>query len=385
MPIKRKPGELVEVDWIGSTLPVTNCSTGNNEKAHLFVASLPFSHYFYVEAFMDMKINSWITGHIHAFKYFGGVPETIVSDNLKTGVTKADRYEPILNAAYQQMADHYQTVIVPARVRKPKDKPVAEGIAGFVSRYIIAALRNYQCFSVRDLNKRIHELMEEMNQMPFQKRVGSRRSVFETEELPYLHSLPLKPFRMAEWRVSKVQRNYHVQIDKNYYSVPFEYVQDDVDVKLTEDFVEIYFKELRIASHKRLTGLVGQYSTETCHMPEAHRDYLEDSPDKCFEWAKSVGPQALRLTQKIFESTSEKQALRSVQVLRKALKKYSEEELETACEVAADVAVNPNGRLVNAILSRNKQPDEIETKIDKKKDYGFTRGPDYYGGDSSYE
>lgn len=227
--------------------------------------------------------------------------------------------------------------------------------------------------------------MEEMNQMPFQKRVGSRKTVFETEELPFLHSLPIKPFRMAEWRFAKVQRNYHIQVEKNYYSVPFEYIQDNVDVKLTEDLVEIYYKELRIASHKRLIGLIGQYSTETIHMPEAHRDYLEDSPEKCLEWAESIGPQTFRLTKKIFETTSEKQALKSVQVLRKGLKKYSEEELEAACEIAAEVAANPSGRLVNTILSRNKNPDEQEPKIDKKQDYGFTRGPDYYGGDSSNE
>ncbi|UOQ84622.1 IS21 family transposase [Gracilibacillus salinarum] len=241
MPIKRKPGELVEIDWIGSTLPVIDSETGIEEKAYLFVATFPYSQYFYVEAFMDMKVNNWLSAHIHAFKYFKGVPESIVPDNLKTGVTKADRYEPILNAAYQQLADHYQTVIVPARVKRPKDKPAAEGTAGYVSRYIIGALRNYQCFSVKDLNKQIHKLMEEMNHAPFQKRTGSRYLVFVQDEQPRLIPPPLRPFLLSEWRVAKVQRNYHVQIDKNYYSTPFEYVQDNVDIKLTNELVEIYF------------------------------------------------------------------------------------------------------------------------------------------------
>lgn len=389
MPIKRKPGELVELDWAGSVLYVQNHETGELDKAYLFVATLPFSQYFYVEAFMDMKVNNWLTGHIHAFKYFKGVPETLVPDNLKTGVTKADRYEPVLNAAYRQLADHFQTVIVPARVKRPKDKASTEGTVGYVSRYIIGTLRNYQCFSIKDLNKKIHELMEEMNHAPFQKRVGSRYSVFTQDEQPLLRPLPRNPFQLAEWRVAKVQRNYHVQIEKNYYSTPFEYVQDDVDIKLTPKLIEIYYKDLRIATHVRITDLVGQYSTDISHMPDSHRKYYEQTPEQALEWAKKIGIFTEKLVKKIFETTSEKQALRSVQVLKKSLKKYSEIELEVACQTASEAANAPTGQLVNTILARNQARSErsgtSETKRNPNQDYGFTRGAGYYGGGSHDE
>ncbi|MEH7026134.1 IS21 family transposase [Bacillus wiedmannii] len=390
MPIKRKPGELMEVDWVGSSLNLIDCETGQNEKVYLFIATLPYSQYFYVEGFMDMKMDSWLSGHIHAYEYFNGVTDALVSDNLKTGVIKADRLDPILNEAYRQLADHYHTVIVPARVRKPKDKASVEGTVGFVSRYIIASLRNYQCFSVVELNNRIHEKMEEINKTPFQKRAGSRESVFLEEELPFLHPLPQKTFQLSEWKTAKVQLNYHVQVDRMYYSVLFEYVQDNVEIRLSKDLVEIYYKELRIATHKRLHSPLGQHSTNTAHMPENHLKYLEHTPENSLTWADNIGENTRKLVEIILDSTIEKKALRSLLSLQNTLKKHSKSELETACETAVSVASNPTVSLVNTILKRNREKTEISSSDENighevSQDYGFTRGARYFGSGKSDE
>lgn len=190
MPIRRKPGEIMEVDWAGSTLEVIDRSTGEVLPAYVFVATLPYSQLSYVEAFLDMKSANWLMAHIHAFEYFNGVPEALVPDNLKTGVTKVLRGEPLLNEAYRELADYYRIVVVPSRVRKPKDKPSVEGSVGYISRQIIASLRDYQCFHLKDLNQQIFRKLDELNTLDFQKRPGSRKKVFEEEEKSYLQPLP---------------------------------------------------------------------------------------------------------------------------------------------------------------------------------------------------
>src|SRR5690625_598675 len=267
MPIRRKPGEIMEVDWAGSTLHITDRSTGEMIPAYVFIATLPYSQYSYVEAFLDMKSANWLIAHIHALEYFEGVPETFVPDNLKTGVIKALRGEPVLNQAYRELADYYRTVIVPSRVRKPKDKASVEGTVGYISRQVIASLRNYQCFHIEDLNQKIHEKLEEINTAQLQKRLGSRKKVFEEEEKSYLLHLPQTRYKLTEWKTAKVQLNYHIQVERMHYSVPYDYVREQVDIRLTSDLIEVYFKEARIASHKRLYGEIGQFSTIKDHMP----------------------------------------------------------------------------------------------------------------------
>src|SRR5699024_788644 len=249
------------------TLQITDRWNGEMIPAYVFIATLPYSQLSYVEAFLDMKSSNWLIAHIHAFEYFDGVPETLVPDNLKTGVTKALRGEPLLNEAYREMADYYRTIVVPSRVRKPKDKPSVEGTVGYISRQIIASLRYYQCFHIEDLNKRIFKKLEGINTNDFQKRPGSRQKAFEEEEKAHLQRLPQTRYKLSEWKTAKVQLNYHIQVERMYYSVPYDYVREQVDVRLTTDLIEVYFKEARIASHKRLIREIGQFSTHTDHMP----------------------------------------------------------------------------------------------------------------------
>lgn len=385
MPIRRKPGEVLEIDWAGSTLSITDRGNGEQLTVYIFVATFPYSQYSYVEGFLDMKSANWLTGHIHAFEYFGGVPETLVPDNLKTGVSKALRGEPILNEAYRELADYYQTVIVPGRVRSPKDKASVEGTVGFISRQIIAALRHYQCFDLHDLNQQIWNKLNELNQEAFQKRPGSRKKAFDEEEKSYLHPLRQTRYTLSEWRHAKVQSNYHIQIERMYYSTPYEYIQSDVDVRLSKDLIEVYFKESRIASHKRLYGETGQYSTLTEHMPDNHRMYLEHTPDNNREWAQTIGTHMEVFVERLLHSSSEKKALNQLMSLRSLEKRYSKEDMDFAAQNLLLASSNPTVSVYKTILIRNKKRERAKedgsvTKMTTNENYGFVRGANYFGG-----
>ena len=274
MHIPRKPGEQVEVDWAGDPAYITDPDTGEVTTAHIFVGVMSYSQYPYVEAFLNEQQAAWITAHVHMFEYFGGVPRILVPDNCKTAVIhNHDWNNPQVNAVYHEMAEHYNCAIVPARVRAPKDKPNAEGIVGVISTWIIAALRDEQFFSLAELNAAIWQKLYEFSRKPFQKKEGTRYDIYKTEELPLLLPLPQSPYELAEWKQATVQFNYHISVDGMYYSVPYEYIKRKVDVRVTASTIEAFYKQTRIASHRRLYGRKGQYSTVTIHMPEDHQKY----------------------------------------------------------------------------------------------------------------
>ena len=223
MHLNHKPGETMQVDWAGDTMEIVDTDTGELIPAYLFVAVLPYSGYAYAEAFLDEKQEAWINAHVNAYRYFGGMTRILVPDNLKTGVIKNTKDETVLNRSYREMAEHYGTAVIPARPRTPKDKAFVEGSVGVVSTWIIAALRNRQFFSLAELNAAVLEKLYEFNHKPFQKKEGSRAVAFE-EEKPFLLPLPAVPFELAMWKVATVQYNYHISVDKQNYSVPYEYI-----------------------------------------------------------------------------------------------------------------------------------------------------------------
>lgn len=383
MPLKKKPGEDLEVDWAGSTLSITDPESGQALKVYIFVATLPYSQYSYVEGFLDMKSANWLTAHIHAFEFFQGVPHTLVIDNLKTGVIKPFKGDPILNEAYRELADYYQTVIVPARIRRPKDKASVEGSVGLVSRQIIAALRHYPCFDLRVLNQAIWHKLNEINEQAFQKRPGSRKIIFDEEESVYLNPLRRTRFKLSEWRVAKVQPNYHIQVERMHYSVPYEYIQDSVDVRLSKDLIEVYVNDVRIASHKRLYGVMGQASTLVNHMPENHQYYQGHTPEKNRQWAKTVGPSMGALVDHLLQNTSEKQALVQLASLNGTERKYAKAALEKAAETLMQTATNPTVSVFKTILARQSTPtksDQATSERSSKAEHGFIRGASYFGG-----
>lgn len=243
MHLNHKPGEILQVDWAGDTAKVVNTDTGELMPAYVFVASLPYSGYAYVEAFFSMNEECWIAAHINAFKFFGGVTRIIQCDNLKTGVTSHRKSEVVLNKTYNDMAEHYGIAILPCRVRAPKDKAMVEVTVGVISGFILAALRSRRFLSLAELNKAIEERLNLFNHKPFQKRDGSRTSEFE-EERKFLLPLPQRPFELSEWKIATVAPNYHISVDRINYSVPYEYIKQKVDVRIIRSQKNIRLPEL---------------------------------------------------------------------------------------------------------------------------------------------
>ncbi len=389
MHINRKPGEILEVDWAGNTAAIIDNTTGEIIDAYIFVASLACSSYAYVEAFSSMNMESWITAHVNAYKFFGGVSRILVPDNLKTGVDRVSWYTPVINKTYHEMAEHYETAVIPARVRRPKDKPNAEGTVGIISTWIIAALRSQEFFSLRELNEAIRIKLNEFNRKPFQKKPGSRLSVFLEEEKAALMPLPATPYELATWKIATVQFNYHISIEKMHYSVSYEYIKHKVDVRITRNVVEVFFNNHRIASHVRLYGREGQYSTVPEHMPDNHKQYTAWNAERFMSWAESIGPNTTIAVKSILSSHRvEQQGYKSCMALLKLADKYSVTRVEAACKKALSYTPSPGFKSIKTILTtgQDKLP-KAETLTTSKENtsanFGFTRGSRYYGGQNN--
>lgn len=383
--IRRKPGEIMEVDWAGSTSSIIDRDTGEKIKAYIFVATLPCSQISYAEATLSMDLRSWISAHNRAYAYFGGSTQIVVPDNLKASVTKHTTSELVLNPTYREMADYYSTVVMPARVRAPKDKPSVEGAVGIISTWIIGALRNEHCFSLDELNKEVWKKLEEFNYRPFTRKEGCRMTAFEEEEKFALSPLPSMPYKMSQWKTAKVRPDYHISTESMFYSVPYEYINKQVELKISDDLVETFFNHMRVASHKRLYGKFGQLSTVRDHMPDNHRLYVDQTPEAAIEWAEGIGPSTLTVVQYIINTTTvEKQAIQSIFSLKKSERRYTKYEIERACKMIISMTKRPTVKSVQTLLKSNQKNDsEQELKRNteiSENNYGFTRGASYYGG-----
>lgn len=381
MHLEHKPGETMQVDWAGQTASLVDTDTGEHLDACLFIAVLPYSGYAYTEAFLDMKQESWITGHVHAYRYFGGVTRILTPDNLKAGVLRNSRTETVLNKSYQEMAEHYGTAILPARPRSPKDKAVVEGSVGVVSTWILAALRNRQFLSLAELNQAILDKLEAFNHKPFQKREGSRASCFSEEKL-FLLPLPAHPFELAVWKVATVQYNYHISVERMNYSVPYEYIKQKVDVRLTRTTVEVFFSGVRIASHLRLHGRPNQYSTVEGHMPPEHQAYLQWNGARFIRWAEQIGPHTAAVVRLFLTSYKvEQQGYKSCMALLKLSDRYTSGRLEAACQRALSFTSSPSLKSIQAVLKSGQDvlpPAEVPAQKEDSKAHKFTRGAEYY-------
>lgn len=383
MRIKRKPGELLEVDWAGKTLSVVDEITGELIPAYVFVASLPCSLYGYAEAYPSMVMENWISAHIHAYQFFGGVTRILVPDNLKTGVIKHTRSEIVLNKVYQEMAEHYGTAVIPARPASPKDKPTAEGTVGVISTWIIAALRNEKFFSFSELNEAIRIKLNEFNSKPFQKKQGSRLQAFEEEEKSFLLPLPASPYEMAVWSTATIQPDYLITVEKCKYSVPYEFIGHTVDIRYTSKTIEVFFQNNRIASHVRRYGICDPQILPE-HMPDNHRKFLTWNKDTFLDWAETVGQSTLAVMKAFLSSYKvEQQSYKSCGALMKLADRYSVTRIEGACSRALSYTPNPSLRSIKTILNTGQdkvKPNKQATKPQPSGRYGFTRGAEYFGG-----
>ena len=381
MHINRKPGETMEVDWAGQTTELVDGDTGEVMDAYLFVAALPYSGYAYAEAFLSQNQEAWIVAHENAYSYFGGVARILVPDNLKTGVIKNTKVEVVLNKSYQELAEHYGTAIIPARVRTPKDKATVEGTVGNVSSYILAAIRNQKFFSLRELNEVIKQRLYAFNHRSFQKKDGSRATWF-AEERASLLPLPRNTFELAEWKSATVAFNYRIAMDEQYYSVPFEYIKRRVEVRLTRSVVEIFFEGSRICSHVRLHGRRGQYSTQEAHMPPNHQQYLQWNGERFRKWTAKIGENTTAVVEAILTGYKvEQQGYRACMALLKLSDQYSHDRLESACAKALDYTPRPSYKAIQTILKSGQDRISKESAEPVEPSaFGFTRGADYYKG-----
>jgi transposase len=374
-----KAGEKLFVDYSGQTVPITDPKTGTITSAQIFVAVLGASNYTYAEASQSQKLPDFIASHVNAFQFFGGVPELIIPDNLKSAVSKPCRYDPEINRSYHEMALHYGTVILPARARKPKDKAKVEVGVQIVQRWILATLRNRAFFSIGELNREISVLLEKLNQRPFKKLKGSRRYLFETMEYRALKPLPQIPYTYADWSKTRVNDDYHIELNYHHYSVPFTVVRDVVDIRTTPRTVEIFYQNKRIASHKR-NDTPGEKTTVIDHMPKSHQKHLEISPSDILVWANRMGDATHTVIKRIItQRGNEDSAYRSCLGVMRLNRSYPDQRIENACQRALMI----NGcsyPSIKSILEKgldqmNPEPDQEERPIIHQN----IRGKDYFG------
>jgi len=375
-----KAGEKMFVDYAGQTIPVVDPRTGKRREACVFVAVLGASNYTYAEATWDQNLANWIGPHVRAFEFFGGVPRMVVPDNLKSGVSRACRYEPDINPSYHEMSVHYDTVIVPARVRKPRDKAKVEAGVQVVERWIVAALRNRQFFSLGELNRAIAQLLIRLNSRPFKKLDGSRLSWFESLEKGALKPLPQSRYVFSQWKQARVNIDYHVELHRNYYSVPYQLVHAEVDIRYTATTVEVFHRRKRVTSHLR-SYKQGQHSTKKEHMPKSHQMYLEWTPSRMIRWAQRTGEATAQVVQMILQSKRHpEQGYRSCLGIFRLGKRYTEERLEAASRRAIAIR-SYSYRSIRSILENglDRVPLPGTEKQIKPIIHEHIRGREYYG------
>jgi transposase len=326
-----RAGEKCFVDYAGPTVDVINPRTGEVREAQIFVAVLGASNYTYAEATWTQGLEDWIGAHVRAYEHFCGVPEITVPDNPRTSVIRACRYEPELNPTYQDMAVHYGTAVIPARVRRPRDKPKVEVGVQVVERWILARLRKQKFFSLAELNQTIAELLEQLNDRPFNKLPGSRRSQYESLDRPALKRLPATRFEYADWKTVRVHIDYHVEVDEHYYSVPYQLVGKQLEARFTTTTVEVLHKGRRVASHLR-SFHKGGHTTVREHMPKTHQAQAEWTPKRLVRWALRSGPSVAQLVSEVMESRPHpQQGFRSCLGIMRLGDRFGADRLEAAC------------------------------------------------------
>lgn len=376
---EHRAGEKLFVDYAGQCVDIIDPLTGEISKAQVFVAVLGASNYTYAEATMSQQLEDWIGSHVRAFSFFGGVPEVVVPDNLRSAVTKTCRYEPDINPSYHDLARHYRTVVLPARIRKPRDKAKAEAGVQLVERWILARLRKHSFFSLADLNREIRRLLQQLNNKPFKKLPGSRQSRFTELDQPALQPLPDTPYELAWWKKATVHLDYHVEVEGHYYSVPYNLVKKKLDIRYSKSTVECFYKSKRVASHLR-DDRRGRHTTVREHMPEKHRQSLEWTPERFKRWAGKIGPETLRLTETLLvKRPHPQQAYRSLLGILRLGKAYGESRLESACERALHINAL-SYRSIESILKNglDQRPLQQNSENRPSVQHGNIRGSAYF-------
>lgn len=380
MHIARKPGQKMEVDWAGTRMRLIDRDTGESLPVFVFVACMPFSGKIYAEGFMGMESECWLTAHVHALDFFGGAPEELVPDNCKTAVTSHARgKDPMLNRSYSDLAAHYGCAITPARVRRPKDKANVEAAVGMVTRRAIAALRDRPFFTLGELNAALAEKVAEINSAQFTRKPGSRASVFEAQERQELAPLPKTPFPVCSWERATVRSDYHVAARGCFYSVPFEYIGKVVDVRVTQAAVEVFYQDVRIASHLR-SREEAAFVTARTHMPENHVEYLEWNAEGLAKRASAVGPACERAAALVMGAQETRQkAIGQGKSLLSLAARFGAGNLESACGKALGIG-DGLAVTVGQIECLCAAAYRANGDIEDSGEHAILRGRSYYDG-----
>ncbi|MEE9354810.1 MAG: IS21 family transposase [Methylococcaceae bacterium] len=371
-----KAGEKLFVDYAGQAVPIASQVTGEIKTAQIFVAVLGASNYTFCEATWSQKLPDWINSHVRAFHFFGGVPAIVVPDNLKSGVTKACRYDPDINPSYQQLASHYGTALVPARPLKPKDKAKAEVGVQIIERWILAKLRHHTFFSLAELNHGIKALLEEMNHKPFKQLKGTRKQWFDSIDKPALRPLPKQPHQYTDIKTVKVNIDYHVQYDHHFYSVPHHLVGEKIELHAKEHLIALYFHHKRITSHARkyYSGM----TTVPEHMPVKHEKHHQWSAGRLMNWAKDIGDEVLLWVKaQLNQRQHEEQAYRVCLGLLNLARSYPAKRLNKACAIANKNSLYKLKHIKDILQSNQDQllADHKEPLPDLPQTHENIRGP----------
>jgi len=372
---QHKAGEKCFVDYCGQTVPIVCASTGEARMAQIFVGVLGASNYTYAEATLTQSLPDWLSSHVRTFEYFGGTSAIIVPDNLKSGVSKACRYDPHLNPSYQQLASHYQVAVIPARPYKPKDKSKAEVGVQIVERWILARLRHHTFFSLAELNQCIRALLEELNQKPFKQLPGNRRQAFEQLDKPALRSLPKHPYRYVDIKPVKVNIDYHVQYEDHLYSVPHQYVGENLELHAGDTLITLYFRQQSVASHPR--AFRPGTTTEPAHMPKRHQKHQQWTPGRLKNWARDIGPDVLMwVDTQLTTKDHPEQAYRVCLGLLNLSRQYPSERLNAACRIANKASLFRLKQIKSILVSnQDRLPEQLSFDTELPQDHENIRGP----------
>jgi transposase len=383
MRFTHKAGEKTFVDYSGLKMEWIEATTGEIHSAEIFVGCLGASHLIYAEATASQALPDWIGSHIRMFEAFGGTSEMIVPDNLKSGVTKAHRYDPDLNATYTLLAEHYNIAIVPTRITSPRDKAKVENAVLCVEREVIAPLRDHTFKSLVEINRHIAERLSQLNHRPMQRIGLSRYQQFEQVEKSALRALPAHRFELQEWKKAKVHLDYHICIGKNFYSVPYRLIGKQVDVCLTKTRVEIFYQSERIALHCRIKHGLYQFSTFAEHMPPKHRYYQQEEKDAtvCYllEWAAQVGPATAQCVDKFFQiRIFPQQGIRAVLGLKRLAEQFGNLAFEEACKETLLLKRYRNKTIESILKYRNNSTKSNKASQAANANLDHCRGAHYY-------
>ena len=374
-----RAGEKCFVDFSGDGLEVVSPETGEVRKAKLFLAVLGASNLTYVEPVFGEDVATWVGCHVRAFEYFQGAPEVLVPDNLKAGVLKPCRYEPVLNPTYEELARHYGVAIIPARVRKPRDKAKVETAVLLAERWILAALRDRRFTSLGEVREAVEPLREKLNSRPMKKLGKSRWQLFEEVERGALHPLPPTPYQLALWKKARVNIDYHVEYLAHWYSVPYALVGEQVDIRATDTCVEVLHRNRRVASHLR-SDQKHRHTTLPEHMPRSHREHSEWTPSRVIQWAGAVGTSTATLVEELMRRRKHPEhGYRSCLGIIRLKDKYSEARLERACARALRHRAISYASVVSIL--RNNLDAVVEEQHKPQPPlplHSNVRGADYY-------